>query len=162
MYNWPSSTNIQNQARLDISARGIWSSHEKVFFDVRVTHPYAPSNINKPIHTLFEEHEKQKMAAYNDDRILQVEKSAFVPLVYTTNGGMSRQCEKLHKQLATLLSKKKGEAYSVIMAHMRTRLRFSILKSTLVAIRGFRGGRGDNGSVLPLSEVDFGTAQLFP
>ena len=125
-----------------------------------MTHPYAPSNIDKPLHVLFEEHENQKMATYND-RILQVEKSAFVPLVYTTNGGMSRQCEKLHKQLATLLSKKKGDTYSVVMAHMRTRLRFSILKSTLVAIRGFRGGRGENGSVLPMSEVDFGTAQLF-
>ena len=32
------------KARLDVSARGVWSQNEKTFYDVRVTHPNTESN----------------------------------------------------------------------------------------------------------------------
>jgi hypothetical protein len=38
------STNTAAEARLDISARGIWNTVDKTFFDVRVFHPGAGSN----------------------------------------------------------------------------------------------------------------------
>ena len=38
------STNIAAEARLDISARGIWNTVDKTFFDVRIFHPGAQSN----------------------------------------------------------------------------------------------------------------------
>ena len=35
----PRGTTLQDGARLDISARGLWNPLERVFFDVRVTYP---------------------------------------------------------------------------------------------------------------------------
>ena len=80
------------------------------------------------------------MTAYND-RVLQIEKASFVPLVYTTSGGMGPQCEKVHKHIAQMIAEKKNEKYASVMSHIRTRLRFALLRSTLTAIRGTRGKR---------------------
>ena len=52
---------------------------------------------------------------------------------------MGPECEKLNKRLAELISLKTKESYNQIIRHLRTRLRFALLKSTLVAIRGVRG-----------------------
>ena len=87
-------SNIQAQARLDISARGIWCNYEKTFFDVRVFHPYSPSYANKSVEQLFSQNEQEKRRHYGD-RVLQIEKSSFVPLVFSTNGGMSIECQKV-------------------------------------------------------------------
>ncbi len=130
-------TNRADNARLDISARGIFSSNEATFFDVRITNPNAPSNRAKSLMDIYKKNEKEKMSSYND-RVLQVEKASFVPLVYTTTGGMSIQCEKTHKRMAELIAEKRNERYSDVMKHLRTRLRFALLKSVLIAIRGVR------------------------
>ena len=37
--------NNADNARLDISARGVWRSQKGTFFDVRVTHPTAASHL---------------------------------------------------------------------------------------------------------------------
>ena len=47
-------------ARLDISARGIWSRCEKTFMDVRVTHPTSQSHLRKSMETLYRENEREK------------------------------------------------------------------------------------------------------
>ena len=86
-------TNTARQARLDISARGIWGPCERTFFDIRVTHPNAESNKNKSLDSIYRAHEIEKKHLYND-RILQVEKASFVSLVFTTTGGMGPECEK--------------------------------------------------------------------
>ena len=77
------------------------------------------------------------MRVYSD-RILQVEKGSFVPLIYTTTGGMGPQCARTHKRIAELVAEKKTERNADVMNHIRTRLRFSPLKCVLVAIRGAR------------------------
>ena len=58
------------------------------FFDVRITNPNAPSNQKLSFAAVYKRNEAEKMKAYGD-RILQVEKGSFVPLVYTTSGGMA-------------------------------------------------------------------------
>ncbi len=133
-------TNVADGARLDVSARGVFSGLEQTFFDVRVTNPNSPSNKDKKLNELYAKHEKEKMSKYND-RVLQVEKSSFVPLVFTTSGGMGPQCEAVHKKIAEAISEKRNELYSNVMNHIRTRLRFALLKTVLVAIRGVRGKR---------------------
>ena len=45
----------------------------------------------------------------------------------------------MNKRLALLISNKNGEKYAHVLNHIRTRLRFALLKSILVAIRGVRG-----------------------
>ena len=152
-------SNVQNNAKSDVSARGLWSIQEKTFFDIRITHPYAPSHARKSSDTLLKENENSKMREYND-RVLQIEKASFVPLIYTTNGGMGPQCLKMHKQLARLIAAKRKERYSTVMEYVRTRIRFALLKSTLVAIRGYRGTKGKYDGAAEIAEIDFGVVDV--
>ena len=119
---------------------------------MRITNPNAPSNRSLNIAAVYEKNEKEKMRAYND-RILQVEKASFVPLVYTTSGGMSPQCQKTHTRIAQLVADKRNEKYSEVINHIRTRLRFALLKSILVAIRGARGKRSLHSNELSLGNT---------
>ena len=113
--------------------------------------------INKYLPRVFflhdRENENEKKGLYNE-RILEREKASFTPLVFTTTGGMSPECEKLNKRLAYLISEKRNDTYGSVIKHIRTRLRFALLRCTLAAIRGYRGRtKEDNSSAL--SEVDF-------
>ena len=67
--------------------------------------------------------------------MIQCEKSTITPLVFTTSGGMGPECDHLNKRLADLIALKTKEQYSHVVRHIRTRLRFSLLKSVLV-VRG--------------------------
>ena len=132
------SSNVSEKARLDVSAVGIWSPMERTFLDVRVVHPNSPSYNGKKIDKIYDQNEKEKKRVYNQ-RIIQVEKASFTPLVFTTSGGMGPECTRYHKKVARLISLKTKEEYSQVMNHLRTRLRFTLLRSTLIALRGERG-----------------------
>ena len=86
---------------------------------------------------IYHHQEMEKKRMYND-RIIQVEKASFVPLIFTTSGGLGPECD-LTGLLAEKICTKRNETYSSVIQHIRTRLRFALLRSTLVAIRGFRG-----------------------
>ena len=113
--------------------------------DVRVVHPNSPSYIDKTPEQIYEQHEREITTVgitkrnYNS-RVLQVERGSFSPLIFTTTGGMGPEATKYHRQVAKLLADKRGEEYSHVMNYVRTKIRFSILKSTLVAIRGVSVG----------------------
>ena len=130
--------NVSENARLDFSAIEIWSQYQKTFMDVRVTHPTADSHIGKTAEALYRENEREKKSKYNE-RITNTEKATFTPLVFSTSGGMAPECTKLNKRIAELISLKTGEAYSHVMRFIRTRLRFALLRTSLIAIRGTRG-----------------------
>ena len=131
-------TNTASEARLDISARGIWNTVDKTFFDVRVFHPGAESNKTTTIEAAFEKHEQEKKRTYNR-RILEIEKATFTPLVFSTTGGMGKEAEKFHKRLASLLSEKRMTPYSDCMSYLRRKLSFCLLRTVLAALRGYRG-----------------------
>ena len=130
----------------------MWSTFERTFFDVRVLHPNCPSYQSSSITTLYKNHEKEKMKKYIQ-RVQTVEKGSFTPLVYTTFGGWGPQATAYHKRLASLIATKRNEDYHHVMNHIRTRIRFALLKSVLVAVRGERGRR--QGSARPISSVSF-------
>ena len=144
------SSNTADKARLDVSAVGIWGPMQRTFLDVRVFHPNSPSYQNKQIADLYVQHENEKKRTYNH-RVMHVEKGSFSPLIFSTTGGMGPEATRYHKKFAELLSVKRGEAYSVVMNYIRTKLRVSLLRSTLVAIRGERGKR--RAPKTPLSEL---------
>ena len=75
------SSNLAEKARLDVSAVGIWSQMERTFLDVRVFHPNSASYMNTEPQQLYIQHEREKKRMYND-RILQVEKGSFSPLIF--------------------------------------------------------------------------------
>ena len=103
-----------------------------------MTHPNYASNVYKNLGQIYLEHEKAKRSAY-EERVLQAEKGSFVPLIFTTSGGMGPSSKILLKRLVEKLSFLKKERTSIVMNHLRTRIRFAILKSTLIALRGNRG-----------------------
>ena len=130
--------NNSPRARLDIAANGLWGPFQKTMFDVRVFHPNCKTYKNKSLKDIYKLHENMKIKDYQQ-RVLQTEKASFTPLIYSTNGGMAPQAEVFHKRIANLIAEKKNERYSDVMAHLRTNLSFTMLRSVLNSIRGTRG-----------------------
>ena len=59
-----------------------------------------------------------------------------------------------HRRLADKISKKTKEEYASVMNHMRTRIRFSIMRSVLVALRGQRGKPTTSAKPLAVTSFD--------
>ena len=125
---------------MDISARGLNSTFERSFYDVRVTHPFAATNVTLPLDKLYKKHEMEKVNFYGE-RVREVEKGTFEPLVFLTTGGMGPRCTAVIQKLAHKIADKRQENYADIMSFIRTKLRFFLLRSVLIAIRGERGKR---------------------
>ena len=142
--------NTAERARLDVSTVGVWSPMERTFMDVRIVHPNSPSYQGKKTEKIYQLHENEKKRKYNQ-RVIQVEKASFTPLVFSTSGGMALECTKFHKKVAQLIAQKTKEEYSQIMNHLRTRIRFTLLKSTLIAIRGERGKQKSQRNITDIS-----------
>ena len=96
-------------------------------------------------------HENEKKRCYGE-RVLQIEKGSLTPIVLSTFGGAGKEADRHHKRMATLIAQKKNESYADVLNYIRTRLRFSLLKSILTAVRGVRGKRR---YAAPISSVAF-------
>ena len=145
--------NNADKARLDISARGVWSTFERTFFDVRIFNPKSVSYQSRTMPQLYALHEDEKKSQYMN-RVLQLEKGSFVPLVFTTTGGMAPEARRFIRRLAALIAAKTKEDYSQVMCNIRTRLSMDIMRSVLVAVRGVRG-KAKKAWTAPISSVDF-------
>ena len=132
------NTNVQDEARLDISAVGVYAPFERTFFDVRVTHPNCDSNKYKSLEKAYKAHEREKKECY-EERVLVSEKGSFVPLVFTTSGGCGPLCTTFIQRLASKIAVDQEEAVSHVVNHIRTQIRFALLRCTLIALRGIRG-----------------------
>ena len=86
------------------------------------------------IYKLHEEGKKRKYAK----RVNEIKHGTFTFLVFTTTGEMSKQCKTYHSQLAELIANKKGEQYHTTIAWIRAKICFSLLRSSLVCLRGSR------------------------
>ena len=150
--------NRTENARLDVSGIGVWGPMQKTFLDVRVTHPNAPTHIDKEMAQVYRTQELEKKRAYNE-RIIQVEKGSFTPIVVSTFGGMGKEAEAYHKRLAQLISNKRNETYSHVVNYVRTRLRFCLLKTVLTSVRGVRG-KSSQVKITPISDLSFNLIQF--
>ena len=145
--------NIAQKARLDVSGNGIWGPHERTFLDIRIMHPNSPSYQDKDVRQVYKQHEREKKRTYNE-RIIQIEKGSFTPIVMSTFGGMGVEAERFHKRLARLISTKRNEEYASVIGYIRTRLRFCLLKSVLVSLRGVRG-KSTKEKISPISSLSY-------
>ena len=150
--------NQAENARADVSGIGVWGPMQKTFLDIRVTHPNAPTHINKDMAQVYREQEQEKKRAYNE-RIMQVEHGSFTPIIVSTFGGMGKEAESFLKRLAQLIAEKRNENYSHVVNYLRTRLRFCLLKSVLTSIRGVRGKSGKE-DITPISSFSFNLIQF--
>ena len=144
-----------NEARLDVSARGFWVPGQRVFCDVRIFDLDAQRYRNTEIKKCYEKNEIEKKRKYNE-RVLEVENASFTPLVFSTRGGMGRECKKFFQRLSEMIANKRDIHVADAMTFVRTRLSFSLLRSMLLCVRGSRSLR----KVESISEVDITTANF--
>ena len=88
---------------LDVHYRGFWERPQAAFFDIRVCQPNADSYRELSPKQIYELHEDEKRQKYGSN-IIEVESGTFTPLVFTTTGGMSQECQQYHSRLAELIS----------------------------------------------------------
>jgi hypothetical protein len=134
------SANKDEDARSDIKCNGFWRPMRAAFFDIKVMSPYARSYASLSCDTLYRQAEKIKEREYSE-RIRNVEHGDFNPLVFTTAGGMGKQCNLVIKRLATMLSEKRDLPNSVVAGWLRCRFSFALLRTTLLCVRGTRARR---------------------
>ena len=106
--------------------------------DVRITHPNAPSNLAVPLDKLYKRNEDEKKTKYNS-RVINTERASFIPLVFSTAGTTAPECDRFHKRIAEIISKRRKESYTDVISYVRTKICFAMLKSILVSIHGIRG-----------------------
>ena len=126
--------NTDDNARLDIRARGFWNYSQDAFFDVRVFYPNAPSNRSTDA---YKRHEQAKKREYGQ-RVREIECGVFTPLVFSTNGGMGKEATTFYKRLADMIAQKRQHHYPMVMGWLRCRISFALLRSSVMCIRGSR------------------------
>ena len=131
-------TTTEEDAKLDVCARNLWAPLAKAFADIRVLHPHAPSNAAKTIPAMYRAHEMEKKRKYNA-RVINIEKATFTPLVFSTSGGMGPEAMVFYKRIAENIANKTLQRYCDVVSFIRRRLRFDLLKTCLISLRGFRG-----------------------
>ena len=104
---------------------------------------------------MYSKHERENERKYRD-RCVQIEKGTCNGLVFSTTGGMGPQATMFLKRVATLLAAKTSQDKSLIMANLRRRLRFELLKTVLIAVRGHRGRYYEK--AIPVDELDLNLA----
>ena len=74
---------------------------------------------------LYKHHEAEKKRQYNN-RVLEVEKASFCPLVYSTSGGVGPECKAYHRRVVQLISEKRREGYASVMNYVRTKIMWDL------------------------------------
>ena len=136
------NANRDNGTRMDVAADGFGGQRrERAFFDIWVFNPYAPSNRQPSLPATYKKHEQEKKRQYLQ-RIREVENSSFTPLVFSSAGGMAREARIFYKRLASLLAEKWDQPYSTTMDWLRCTLSYSLLRSSILCLRGYRSSHG--------------------
>ena len=149
------TANTDDQARLDVSARGVWTRGSKAFFDVRVFNPLAPSYRNQTLVAAHRSNENEKKRKYRE-RIQNVEHGSFTPLVFTSFGGMSIECLKFFNHISDRICEKRNITGSLARSWIRTKLCFSLLRTANLCIRGSKSQRSQPN--IELSSTSFTAA----
>ena len=139
------TVNTQEGARLDIVANGFWGgAFERAFFDVRVFNPFAPSNRHSSLASSYRHHESLKKRLY-EQRAREVEHSSFTPLVFSLTGCLGPAATAFYKSLSSQLSDKWKQPYSSTIGWLCCRISFSLLRSSIMCLRGARSSHTFNG-----------------
>ncbi len=71
-----------------------------------------------------------------------MEHATFTPVALSTTGGIAKEASISIKKLASMLANKWEHSYSSTLQWLRCRLSFSLLRSSIQAIRGARSSIG--------------------
>ena len=93
---------------------------------------------------------KKKNKEHIEQRIRDIEHASFTPIVLSTTGGMGPIATTFYKRLADRLASKWNSSYSQTIGWLRCRLSFSLLRSSILCIRGARSSKGRVPCSVPL------------
>ena len=130
----PSSSNPALIA--DLAVRGVWSPQVDVLFDIRVTDTDASSYGDQTPMAILKRAEAQKKEKYL--KACEERRALFTPLCVTVDGMLGLEASRFLKQLSEQLAYKWERSYSTIMSWVRTQLTFSILRASILCLRGSR------------------------
>ena len=85
-----------------------------------------------------------------------MEKGNFCPFVMSTTGGLATEASCFVQRLSSKLSQKLSQSYPNVLGYVRRKIRFELLKTTLMAVRGYRKSK----TVL-ISELDLNLLNFF-
>ncbi len=125
------SANTECNSRLNVALMVFGGVDLKEHY---LMYPCARSNRQATLQATYRRHEQEKKREY-DQRVRAVEHSTFTPLVLSVSGGMGRSATTVYKRLAGMICEKKGTPCSKTIG---CKLSFSLLRSTIMAIRGAR------------------------
>ena len=134
------STTTSQEARADVRATGFWTRREAAFFDVRVFTPEPRRTGIIHSLTFCQLHQRAKQLEY-EERIINVDHGSFCPLVFATSGATGPLCDRFLKHLAGKIADRDSREYSCVMAWLRCRISFALLRSAVMCIRGSRSSR---------------------
>ena len=109
---------------------------QKTYFGI--FNPLAPCNRNQTPAAVYRKLKKKR--AYQQ-WMQEVEHSSFIPLVLSATGGMGNEATIVYKRLASLLSQKWDFPYSTTLCWLWCHLSYSLLHSSIQAIRGARSSQ---------------------
>ena len=136
----PDGANLEDEARLDIAARGFWQECEMAFFDVRVFNPFAKSHLKSRIETAFKHQETLKKNEYRD-RVILVEHGSFTPIAFSALGGCGVETSRFVSKLVEKVAMKKDMETSIVANYIRSKVSFELIRSQIACIRGSRSLR---------------------
>ena len=120
--------NLDDEARLDVSARGFWRDGQRAFFDLMIFNPFAPTHTQTTLQKAFNNCERDKKRQYNQ-RVIQLEHGTFTPLIFTLYGGAGRAADNLIKVLANKLSSKQSTHNSIMTNWLRTKVSLELVRA---------------------------------
>ena len=129
-----------------------WILGHQVFVDIYMTTPsmsvFLASNPSATLAVTFCKHETEKHHA-DEERVHEVERGSFTPLVFSTSGGMGKQPPLLTYTLPTCSAKSRVPLF---MGWLHCSLGFSFFCLSIMCIRG-SWSQSKCPSVAPLVDV---------
>ena len=122
--------------RGDVSAHGFWAHGTTAIFDIRVTDTDAASNRSLDPSKILRKQEREKKDKYSE-ACLAVHKH-FTPLVYLVDRMEGGEAVAARKRLASRLAAKWNRNYAQVCSFVRSRLSFTLVRSTSRCLRGTR------------------------
>ena len=121
---------------------GFWGPRgERTYIDVRVFNPFALTNMKSSLVAVYRSQEREKRRSYCQKEA-EVELVSFTPLVFSSTAGTAKEASIFYKRLASLLSEKWEQSYSITLNWTRVSLGFSLLRSSIQCFRGAHSTRG--------------------
>ena len=128
--------NVEDGAHLDVSAESFWGQDKRLaYFDIKVFNPLAATYASSPLAQGYRRTELDKKRK-KDERIREVERGTFSPLVFSSSGGMGPTVTVVYKWIATTIPEKRGHPYCHVLYWLRCRLCFLLLCSAVNVFAG--------------------------